>query len=213
MNAIYAAERSSTSRSIGRATKVLKSWNCKLNFTSANGSAPSRSCFSSQTHEVFNQSGPFENVDLLQSDLALKKCTELFVSKKGCKEAMTLLSQHGKSCGSSKMMTKANEAEKNRPVLEQFDVNGRRQDVIMYHQSYHDLMSLGVRSGVTNYGYNQASSSSNEDRSNKDKGGMGEQDGHLVRAGLMYIQNQVEPGHCCPLVMTSAAIPILQVKE
>lgn len=26
----------------------------------------------------------------------------------------------------------------------------------------------------------------------------------------MYMQNQAEQGHCCPLVMTSAALPILQ---
>ena len=29
----------------------------------------------------------------------------------------------------------------------------------------------------------------------------------------MYMQNQVEPGHCCPLVMTSAVIPVLQAEH
>jgi len=32
---------------------------------------------------------------------------------------------------------------------------------------------------------------------------------HVSRAALIYMQNQVEPGHCCPLVMTAAAVPVL----
>ena len=33
---------------------------------------------------------------------------------------------------------------------------------------------------------------------------------HITRAALIYMQNQIEPGHCCPIVMTAAAIPVLK---
>ncbi len=58
-------------------------------------------------------------------------------------------------------------------------------------------MAHGVAAGATSYGYNQSDAH-------------GQMNGHVVRAALMNMQNQLEPGHCCPLVMTSAAIPVLQ---
>ena len=33
---------------------------------------------------------------------------------------------------------------------------------------------------------------------------------YLVVGALVYMENQLEPGHCCPIVMTSAAIPVLR---
>jgi putative acyl-CoA dehydrogenase len=31
-----------------------------------------------------------------------------------------------------------------------------------------------------------------------------------MRAALIYLENQLEAGHCCPIVMTAAAIPVFQ---
>lgn len=66
----------------------------------------------------------------------------------------------------------------------------RRVDVINYQDSYHSLMLAGLKAGVSGYGFAVSST----------KGS------HMTRAGLLYMQNQLEPGHCCPLVMTTAAI-------
>ncbi len=154
------------------------------------------------THEVFNQARLFEDVDLYQSDRALQRClASMTVNSQGIDGTSheEHLKLRGISSGTAKMMRLADTAEENKPILRQFDRNGRRIDVIDYHDSYHFLMRDGIEGGVTSYGH------TNDWEENGDS--------HVVRAGLMYMQNQVEPGHCCPLVMTSAVIPVLQAAQ
>lgn len=104
-----------------------------------------------------------------------------------------VLNNHGIHCGSSYMLQHSDLAEKNRPVLRQFDPYGRRIDIIDYHPSYHELMKYGLQVGSASYGYNNEKDDYNS---------------HLTRAALIYMQNQLEPGHCCPIVMTSACVPV-----
>ncbi len=167
-------------------------------FTSTARVLQSEPSIANNTHTVFNQSEPFVNVDLWQSDRplqrALKSMTTSAYGGELC-SAQTALEQHGENAGHIDAMTWANDAEAKKPILKQFDNYGRRVDVIKYEPAYHKLMELGIRSGATSYGYNQTDA---ENQLN----------GHLVRAGLIYMQNQLEPGHCCPLVMTSACIPV-----
>lgn len=148
------------------------------------------------THTVFNQSSPLVNFNLFTSDPALVTSFPQFYGtddKGKLSSALKLLENFGDSCGRQDMMDTADLAERNRPVLRQFDNYGRRIDVIDYHSSYHDLMRHAIESGVVSYGFNK-----------QEKGS------HLVRAALIYMENQLEPGHCCPLVMTQAAIPVLK---
>jgi putative acyl-CoA dehydrogenase len=58
------------------------------------------------------------------------------------------------------------------------------------------LMAHGLGSGCASYGFNRQ--------------GETHSGSQVMRAALMYLENQVEPGHCCPIVMTAAAIPVLQ---
>lgn len=154
------------------------------------------------THEVFNQARDFKDVDLYRGDRALRRCmdsmTTNFEGISGTSHEEHLKAR-GVLGGTEKMMHKSTSAEANVPTLRQFDSHGRRIDVVDYHDSYHYLMRDGIEGGTTNYGW------TNDWRKNGD--------GHLVRAGLMYMQNQVEAGHCCPLVMTSAAIPVIQALQ
>lgn len=103
------------------------------------------------------------------------------------------LDRYGEICGSSESVKHAMLAEKNKPVLQQFDVHGRRVDVVDFHGSYHVLMSQGLKNGVSGFGHATNSLGS-----------------HTARAALIYMENQLEPGHCCPLVMTTAAVPPLK---
>ena len=144
------------------------------------------------SHEVFNQAKPFQNIDILRSDPALQGSLE-YAEKNGSKIDWKHLDAYSVKTGGAKLMDAADLAEKNRPVLRQFDNYGRRIDVAEYHQAYHDLMSHGIGHGTCGYGFKVNTPGS-----------------QMMRASLIYMQNQLEPGHCCPLVMTAAGIPVLQ---
>lgn len=144
------------------------------------------------SHTVFNQSKPYENVSMLESDPSML----VFLNKVQAKYTVDLpyLEKHGKLCGSVDLMRAADQAEKNKPVLVQFDTQGRRTDVIDYHPAYHTIMKHGLTQGSAGYGFkNQATHGA-----------------QIMRAAIIYMENQVEPGHCCPITMTAAAIPVLQ---
>jgi hypothetical protein len=151
-----------------------------------------------ETHQVFNQARELKDIDLWKGDNALRRSMDsMMVNFEGVEGTSheVHLQARGVSGGTSDIMHKADLAEANKPTLRQFDSQGRRIDVIDYHDSYHHLMKDGIEGGTTSYGMVN------------DWNGNG--DAHIVRAGLMYMQNQIEPGHCCPLVMTSAAIPVM----
>jgi len=142
--------------------------------------------FSSVTHTVFNQSSPLENINLYTADPVLSSSEFILETHRD------RLHKYGELCGTAANMKHATLAEKNKPTLRQFDSYGRRIDVIDYHDSYHHLMQQGLRNGVSAFGHATAEAGS-----------------HVARAGLIYMENQLEPGHCCPLVMTTAAVPPL----
>lgn len=116
-------------------------------------------------------------------------------SKEAFEVAKAKLVTVGEMCGSSEMIQHSELAQRNKPILKQFDNYGRRIDVAEYHISYHNLMDKSLSCGGAAYGYNNEKYPSHSS--------------HITRAGLIYMLNQLEPGHCCPVVMTSAAIPVL----
>jgi putative acyl-CoA dehydrogenase len=150
-----------------------------------------RSCLSQykSTHKVFNQSSPLENINVFYSDPSLITYLEGNLSQ----EQMNELSDFGISAGTRELNKVADLAEKNRPVLRQFDQYGNRIDEVEYHSAYHTLMDFALFNGVAAHGF----------RVNKNKS-------HLFRSAKGYMENQVEPGHMCPVTMTCAAIPVLQ---
>lgn len=144
------------------------------------------------SHEVFNQAKPFQNINILRSDPALVESLQ-YAEKHASKIDWKHLDEYSVKTGYVKLMEAADLAEKNRPVLRQFDNYGRRVDVVDYHPTYHELMSHGISHGTCGYGFK-----------NKTPGSQ------MMRAAMIYMQNQLEAGHCCPLVMTAAGIPVLQ---
>lgn len=147
---------------------------------------------SHETHKVFNQARPFVGLDLYESDRSLHRCLlGLSVSQLNHARA------YGKKCGTAKMMVLADEAEANRPTMRQFDIYGNRVDVIDYVPAYHELKQHTIEGGCTVLGHNDPQNPS----------------AHVTRAALLLMSNQLEPGHCCPVTMTSAAVPVLQTKD
>jgi hypothetical protein len=56
------------------------------------------------THEVFNQSRPFKDVNLYASDPALRRALKAFVPKPELDGALPLLNRVGSEAGNDRMM-------------------------------------------------------------------------------------------------------------
>src|SRR5262245_31039182 len=147
------------------------------------------------THEVFNQSPPFEDVDLFMVDRPLKEAVSPF----GGGGAEQELCEFGKHWGSAAMAARGRIANENTPRLRSFDSRGNRRDEVEFHPAYHELMAHSAHGGVHN---------STWTADGKPAGGASE----VVRAAKFYIASQVETGHLCPITMTRASVAALAVQ-
>src|ERR1700742_767069 len=98
------------------------------------------------THEVFNQSPPFEDVDLFTRDLPLQEA----VAANGGASAGQELSEFGRHWGSAAMAERGRLANENTPKLRTFDPRGNRRDEIEFHPAYHELMAYSAHAGLHN---------------------------------------------------------------
>jgi putative acyl-CoA dehydrogenase len=144
------------------------------------------------THEVFNQSPPFEDVDLFSLDRPLVDAVTAFGGASSEKE----LSDFGRHWGSAAMAARGRAANENTPKLRTFDSRGNRRDEVEFHPAYHELMAHSAHAGVHN---------STWTAEGKPAGGAAE----VLRAAKFYIASQVETGHLCPITMTRAAVAAL----
>ncbi len=144
------------------------------------------------THEVFNQSPPFEDVDLFALDRPLVEA----VAANGGASAHTELSDFGRQWGSAAMAARGRLANENTPKLRTFDSRGVRRDEVEFHPAYHELMAHSAHAGVHNSTWTS---------DGKPAGGAAE----LVRAAKFYMASQVETGHLCPITMTRASVAAL----
>jgi len=79
-----------------------------------------------ETHDVFNQPPPFENVNLFTSDVALQEA----VTRSGAGEHRDRLAGFGARCGSADVAEWAMQANRNQPQLRSFDRHGQRIDEV-----------------------------------------------------------------------------------
>src|SRR5215470_10872003 len=92
---------------------------------------------SSATSEVFNQSPPFEDVDLFELDRPLADA----VAANGGAAAIEELAGFGRHWGSADMAARGRLANENTPKLRTFDARGFRRDEVEFHPAYHELMA------------------------------------------------------------------------
>lgn len=147
------------------------------------------------THEVFNQSPPFWDVDLFAADRPLVDA----VKANGGSAAARELSEFGKLWGSAAMADRGRLANENTPKLRTFDAKGNRRDQVEFHPAYHELMAYSARAGVHN---------STWTADGKPAGDAAE----VIRAARFYMASQVETGHLCPVTMTRASVAALAVQ-
>src|SRR6266850_247085 len=132
------------------------------------------------THEVLNQSPPFEDVDLFALDQPL---VEAVVANGGASAQQELL-EFGQHWGSAAMAARGRVANENTPKLRTFDARGNRRDEVEFHPAYHELMAHSAHAGVHNSTWTP---------DGKPAGGPAE----VVRGANFYMAAQVDPGHLC----------------
>jgi putative acyl-CoA dehydrogenase len=141
------------------------------------------------THEVVNQPDTPGDSDLLASDLPLREALE--------REAPAWVSERlaalGREAGSQHVQVLGEQANRHPPELALFDRHGRRLDEVRYHPAYHELMHLAIDNGWHAVAWQEE--------------GRG---GHQAHIAALYLLTQAEPGFCCPVTMTHAAMPVLR---
>lgn len=147
------------------------------------------------TYEVFNQSPPFEDIDLFAVDRPLVDA----VKANGGAAAERELSQFGKHWGSAAMADRGRVANENTPKLRSFDAKGNRRDQVEFHPAYHELMAHSAYAGLHN---------STWTADGKPAGDAAE----VIRAAKFYMASQVETGHLCPITMTRASVAALAMQ-
>ena len=140
------------------------------------------------THDVINQPPPLGDVDLYDSDAALRGAVEAG----GGVAHHSRLAEFGARCGAAQTREWARQANENPPRLKPFDRYGQRLDEVEFHPAYHRLMELGFANGVSGCAWNDESA------------------GHLLHGAMMILMTQADAGVTCPMSMTYASIAALR---
>jgi putative acyl-CoA dehydrogenase len=147
-----------------------------------------------ETHEVFNQSPPYEDVDLFTSDTALQEA----VRANGVAAPEGVLPAFGRHWGRAVMFEQARLANEHTPNLETFDQKGRRRDTVEFHPAYHAFMAESMKAGLHCMTWRADAIRAPAPA-------------EVARAARYYMVAQVENGHMCPITMTRAAVAALAV--
>lgn len=142
------------------------------------------------THTVTNQPPPLVDYDVFGTDTALVEASRTF----GSESAHSSLSKLGRLASSDQVQQWAREADTYTPVLRAHDRYGQRVDEVEYHPAWHALMNEAVSAGL------HAAPWASEDPA-----------AHTVRAAGFVTWYQSEAGHGCPISMTYASVPALNV--
>lgn len=141
-----------------------------------------------ETHRVFNQPSPLQEINLWRSDRLLQQWTRHY----GGDWHETQLVEFGQRCGGD-LLAAGFLANKHKPEFHSHDRFGQRIDLVEYHPSYHQLMAHAIESGLHALPWQQPRAGA-----------------HVARAAMEYMHTQADPGSGCPLTMTFAAIAALR---
>jgi putative acyl-CoA dehydrogenase len=143
-----------------------------------------------RTHDVFNQSTPWADVNLFTTNAPLQSALRLHAPRLPL-EGLTAL---GAEMGSADMQTHARLANTHKPQLRTHDRFGHRTDVVEFHPSYHALMGAALRHGL------HATPWTRQDTAHA----------HLERAAGFMLFTEAEPSVLCPVSMSYAVTPALR---
>jgi putative acyl-CoA dehydrogenase len=144
----------------------------------------------SATHEVLNQSVPFEDVNLFDADLPLREGLE----REGGAWALDRARDTGAVAGSAEALAHGRRAERNEPVLRTHDRFGHRIDEVELDPSWHWLLRGAVEREIHSLPWRD-----------------GRPGAHVARATLELLWTHANAGVICPVSMTYSAVPALRV--
>jgi putative acyl-CoA dehydrogenase len=147
------------------------------------------------THEVLNQSPPFEEVNLFTSDQVLVAA----VDREGGRDAAQRLANFGAVCGSAASFEQGRLANEFPPRLKPFDGKGHRLDVVEFHPAYHACMAISTKQGLHCSAWDHMATPDAKPTAGA----------NVARSAGTYMAIQMEAGHQCPITMTNAAVPTL----
>jgi len=137
------------------------------------------------THRVENQPAERGDINLFDTDAPLRAAL--------APGDHAALAAYGGALGQADTRALARDANRQSPQLEAFDSAGRRLDTLHFHPAYHQFMTLGLQAGYAAGPWTGGS--------------------HQAHAAMVYLHSQVEPGTCCPMTMTYAAVPALAADD
>ena len=135
--------------------------------------------------EADNQPPPRPDRDLWGADAALRSAFDQ------SPQDATALAALARRLGTVQAASAARAANRHPPELRIRDRAGRRRDEVLFHPAYDGFLRLGLEAGYAARAWEGAPG------------------GHLAHAAMVYLHSQVEPGSCCPMTMTYAAVPAL----
>ncbi|MCO1333855.1 acyl-CoA dehydrogenase family protein [Microbulbifer sp. OS29] len=144
----------------------------------------------SSSYQMNNQVLPLSGHNLYGADQALQENIHI----NGGHWAEDELQRYGEVCGRPEMIERGYAANEFKPIFESHDRIGRRIDLVRYHPSYHQLMQLALSEGLHSSPWTDPRPGA-----------------HVARAAKNYLHSQLETGHGCPVTMTFASVPSIEL--
>jgi putative acyl-CoA dehydrogenase len=142
------------------------------------------------THLVENQPPPLENYNLFTADAALREA----FAREAPGAAQGELAELGELAGRPETIALGFDANEHPPELKTHDRFGHRIDEVRFHPAWHALMRHATEFGMHGAPWRDGLHA------------------HTVRAAKFYVWSQVESGHGCPISMTYAAVPAIELQ-
>ncbi len=140
-------------------------------------------------HAAPNQSPPLVDYDLFGTDRALSEALE----REGAGWARAEAGAFGRLLGTEEMIRHGFLCNRHPPVLHGHDRFGDRIDEVESHPSWHQVLGVSVAHRLHCLPWDEPRPGA-----------------HVARAALLMLAGQNEAGHCCPVSMTYAAVPVLR---
>jgi putative acyl-CoA dehydrogenase len=141
--------------------------------------------------EVFNQPPPLADYNLFEQDTPLREA----LRREGGAWAEERVSAFGELVGQAATLRLGELANTHPPVLHTHDRFGHRIDEVEFHPAYHELLRLGVEHEHHSLPWTTPRAGA-----------------HVVRAALNMLRSQLDEGTNCPITMTFAVVPSLNLQ-